>query len=172
MRKTLKRVRPEDFDVQMQQLRQAAREGRLYIVEVKTIVSREQIIEEVRAYVGRIKVLTTPKYYSSVDEIWEQILSTNEFVDFLTPGTKARKCKLFDKYNVMRIIGVLRENGVYQNLSDHKFDALLEPEVKDSCYRKSLGEGLRQSALMAKLKKILWNLQTLTFGENDFFLPI
>lgn len=117
------------------------------------------MIEEVRAYVQRIKVLATPNYRSLVDELWEHILTTDEFVDFLTPGTKAKKCRVFDKYKVMRIIGVLRENGVYQKLSDPKYDALLEPEVKDSIYRKSLGEGIGQSALMAKLKKILWNLQ-------------
>lgn len=160
--KKLTRVRPEDFDVEA--LMAAAREGRLYIDECKNEVSKEQVIIKVRAYVGRIKVLATPKFCSLVDELWEQILTNEEFVNFFTPGTKAKKCKEFDKYNVMRIIGVLRENDVYQKLSDHKFDALLEPEVTDSCYRKSLGEGIGQSALMAELKKILWNLQTLTFG--------
>ena len=155
--KNLTKVRPEGFDVET--LKAAAREGRLYIDESKESVSREQVIEEVRAYVQRIKVLATPNYRSLVDELWGHILASDEFVDFLTPGTKAKKCRVFDKYKVMRIIGVLRENGVYQKLSDPKYDALLEPEVKDSIYRKSLGEGIGQSALMAKLKKILWNLQ-------------
>ena len=59
----------------------------------------------------------------------------------------------------MRIICVLRANGVYQMLSDPKYDALLEPDVKDSIYRKALGEGIRQSMIMAKLKEILWNFQ-------------
>ena len=157
MKKSLKQVRPEDFNVKA--LLAAAREGRLYVDESKKIVNREQVIKDVLAYVSRIKVLATPEYDSSIDELWEQILAVDEFVDFLTPDTRARKCKAFDKYNVMRIIGVLRENGVYQKLSDPKYDAILEPEVKDSIYRKSLGEGIGQSFLMAKLKKILWNLQ-------------
>ena len=42
------------------------------------------------------------------------------------PKPKARKCKTFDKYGVMRIICVLREKGVYEHRSDPQFDALLE----------------------------------------------
>lgn len=155
--KKLKRVRPEDYDAEA--LMAAAREGRVYIAENEECISKEQVVIAVRAYVQRINILATPNYASSVDELWEQILSTDEFVDFLMPGTRTRKCKTFNKYNVMRIIGVLRENGVYQLLSDPKFDALLEPDLTDSSYRKSLGKGIGQSALMAELKKILWKLQ-------------
>lgn len=155
--KKLKRVRPEDFDVESLML--AAREGRLFVDACENMVSKQEVITNVRAYVGRIRVLATPRFCSLVDELWEQILANDDIVDFLMPGPQARKCKSFNKYAVMRIIGVLRENGVYQMLSDPTFDALLEPDSKDSIYRKSLGEGVRQPVLMAELKKILWNLQ-------------
>lgn len=110
MKDNLKRVRPEDFDVET--LMAAARDGRLYVDEGKKRANKEQVVKDVRAYVRRISVYVTPKFRSSVDKLWEHILSNDEFVNFLTPGTKARKCRDFDKYNLMRIIGVLREKGV------------------------------------------------------------
>lgn len=139
----------------MKLLLAAAREGRLYIDECKSEVSREQLINKVRAYVARIKVFVTPGYSPLVDDLWEQILATNEFVVFLTPGSRARVCRDFDKYNVMRIIGVLREKGVYEQYSDRKFDAILEPDVKDSPYRRYLGMGIEQRSLLVKLRQIV-----------------
>ena len=152
MRK-LKQVRPEDFDVEA--LLAAAREGRLYVDDSKKEVSRDIIINEVRTYVARISPLVARRFRSSIDELWEQILSTEEFVEFLTPGSKARMCRDFDKYNVMRIIGVLREKGVYEQYSDRKFDALLEPDVEDSRYRRYLGMGIEQRSLLVKLRQIV-----------------
>ena len=153
--KKLKRVHPEDLDVEV--LLAAAREGRLYIDECKNEVSKEQVIVKVRAYVQRIKVFATPKCCSFVDELWEQILANDEFVMFLTPGSKARVCRDIDKYNVMRIIGVLREKGVYQQYSDYKFHALLEQTDKDSSFRKYLSKGIenRHRALLEKIRKIV-----------------
>ena len=151
--KKLTRVRPEDFDVEA--LMAAAREGRLFVDEGKKIVSKEQVRNEVRAYVARIRVFVTPRYRSSVDELWERILACDDFIAFLTPGNKVRKCKEFDKYNVMRIIGVLREHGVYELYNDRKYDALLEPDVKDSNYRKYLGKGIDQRGLLLKIRKIV-----------------
>ena len=155
--KQFRQVRPEDFDVEL--LMAAAREGRLYVDETRREVSREEIIIEVRAYVRRIKVFVTKAYSSKVDDLWEQILTSDDFVTFLTPGSKAKKCKVFDKYSVMRIIGVLREKDVYERYSDRKFDALLEPEMKDSPYRKYLGMGLEQRALLIKLRQIVAKFQ-------------
>ena len=155
--KQFRQVRPEDFDVEL--LMAAAREGKLYVDETRHEVSREEIIVEVRAYVRRIKMFVTKPYISKVDDLWEQILTSDDFVTFLTPGSKAKKCKVFDKYSVMRIIGVLREKDVYERYSDRKFDALLEPETKDSPYRKYLGMGLEQRALLIKLRQIVAKFQ-------------
>ena len=133
----------------------AAREGRLYVDESRIAVSKEKLIKDVRAYVGRIKPFVTKNYSSSVDELWEQILAIDDFVEYLMPGTKARLCKEFDKYNVMRIIGVLREKGVYEHYSDRKYGALLDPDVKESPYRRYLGMGIEQRALLVKIRKIV-----------------
>ena len=157
MKQHFKQVRPEDFDVEL--LLAAAREGRLYVDEARKEVSRETIIIEVRAYVQRIKVFVTKQYRSSIDDLWEQILASDDFVTFLTPSCKAKKCKVFDKYNVMRIIGVLREKDVYEHYSDLKYNALLEQTDKDSPYRKYLGMGLEQRHLLVKLRQIVAQFQ-------------
>ena len=157
MKKSMKQVRPEDFDVKA--LLVAAREGRLYVDESKKEVSREIIIKEVRAYVGRIKVLVTKEFSSSIDELWDQILSKEEFVVLLTPTCKAKKCRKFNKYSVMRIIGVLREKGVYEYYNDSKYNALLEQTDKDTPYRKYLGMGFEQRHLIMKIREIVTQYQ-------------
>ena len=155
MKNNFKRVRPEDFDVE--RLMAAAREGRLYVDETRTEVSKEEVIIEVRAYVKRIKVFVTKAFSQSIDDLWEQILANDEFVAFLTPGSKAKKCRVFDKYSVMRIIGVLREKDVYERYSDRKYIALLEETNKDCSYRSYLGMGLEQRDLLVKLRQIVAN---------------
>ncbi len=153
MKKNLKQVRPEDFDVE--QLLAAAREGRLYIDDSKRAFNRTLVASNVRAYVERINVYVTEKYRLSIAELWNQILTSDDFIVFLTPGSKSRKFLDFDKYNVMRIIGVLREKGVYEQYSDRKYDSLLEPETKDSPYRRYLGMGIEQRPLLVKIRKIV-----------------
>lgn len=151
--KKLKQVRPEDFDVKA--LLAAVREGRLYVDESKKEVSRDVIIKEVRAYVGRIQTLVTKEYSSSIDDLWEQILSTEDFLKLLTPSCKAKKCRDFNKYSVMRIIGVLREKGVYEYYNDSKYNALLEQTDKDTSYRRYLGMGFEQRHLIIKMREIV-----------------
>ena len=154
---SLKQVRPEDFDVKA--LLAAAREGRLYVDESKKDVSRDIVIKEVRAYIERIKVLVTKEFYSTIDDLWEQILSTEEFIVLLMPSSKAKKCRDFNKYNVMRIIGVLREKGVYEYYNDSKYNALLEQTNKDTPYRKYLGMGFDQRHLLVEMRKIVAQYQ-------------
>ena len=157
MKKSLKQVRPENFDVKA--LMVAAREGRLYVDESKKEVSRDIVIKEVRAYIRRIKVLVTKEFRSSIDDLWEQILSTEDFILLLTPSCKAKKCRDFNKYSVMRIIGVLREKGVYEYYNDSKYNALLERTNKDTPYRKYLGMGFEQRHLLVELRKIVAKYQ-------------
>ena len=157
MKKSMKPVRPEDFDVEA--LLAAAREGRLYVDESKKEVSRDIVIKEVRAYVGRIKVLVTKEFSSSIDDLWEQILSTEDFFQLLTPSCKAKKCREFNKYSVMRIVGILREKGVYEYYNDCKYNALLEQTNKDTPYRKYLGMGFDQRHLLVEMRKIVAQYQ-------------
>lgn len=153
MKKQLKQVSPEDFNVRM--LMQAAREGRLYIEESARVYSRSNIINEVRAYVDKINVFVTRPYRSSIDNLWNEILSCDEFIDFLTPSSKTRKCLEFNKYGVMRIIGVLREKDVYEHYSDRKYMSLLEQTNHDCSYRSYLGMGLDERSMLVKIRQIV-----------------
>ena len=155
--KKFRQVRPQDFNVEL--LMAAAREGRLYVDETRDEVSKEEVIKEVRAYVQRIKVFVTKEFRSSIDNLWEEILSCEEFVELLTPSRKAKKCRAFNKYYVMRIIGVLREKDVYEPFSDSKYIALLEQTDNDCSYRCYLGKGLDQRTLLIKLRRIVAHYQ-------------
>ena len=156
MRK-LKQVHPEDFDVK--KLLAAARDGRLYVDESRKAVSKKEVIIKVRAYVERIREFVTPRFRSSVDELWDNILACDEFVAFLTPSNKARMFRDFNKYNLMRIIGVLREKGVYEYYNDLQFNARLENTDKDTPYRKYLSMGLEQRSLLIKIRGIVAKYQ-------------
>ena len=153
MKKQLKQVSPEDFDVRM--LMQAAREGRLYFEEKEKTVSREYMINNVRAYVQRISPLATRRYRSVIDMLWEEIFQSDVLLELLMPKPKARKCKDFDKYGVMRLIGVLREKDVYEHYSDRKYMSLLEQSNIDCSYRCYLGMGLEERSMLVKIRQIV-----------------
>lgn len=149
----LKQVRPENFDVEALML--AAREGRLYIDESSREVSTDCVKSDVRTYVERIRALVTPKYASVIDELWEQILTDDDFISFFTPGRKARKCRTFDKYNVIRVIGILRAKEVYEPYSDRRIMAELEQTDSDSSYRSYLGKGIDLPGLLRKIRNLV-----------------
>ena len=153
MKKQLKQVSPEDFDVRL--LMQAAREGRLYVEEKEKTVSREYIINNVREYIQRISPLATRRYRSVIDMLWEEIFQSDVLLELLMPKPKARKCKDFDKYGVMRLIGVLREKDVYEHYSDRKYMSLLEQSNIDCSYRCYLGMGLEERSMLVKIRQIV-----------------
>lgn len=153
MTKNIVKVRPEDFDVEA--LYAASREGRLFLFEKNDSEDRDGVRGEVRVYIERIRVYVTKEYQATIDALWKAILDSDDFISILLPNRRARICKTFNKYSVMRIIGVLRELGVYKQYSDRKFDALLEPKVQDSPYRKYLSVGLEEVALLKKVRELV-----------------
>ena len=154
----LKPVRPEDLDVKFLMLKQAAREGRLFLDDITVVpTDRETVKENIRAYVRRIDSFVTPPFRASIDALWEAIFCCDELMALLMPKPKARKCRDFDKYSLMRIIGVLRENNVYEQYSDRKFMALLEQTDKDCPYRKYLSAGIEQRLLIINIRQITAN---------------
>ena len=92
----------------------AAREGRLMIEpKERKMPRREDVIASVRSYVSQIDWLAQPRWAGRVSRVWEAIFDEKDFVDLLMPGPKMRKCRDFNKYSVMRMVGVLRSYGVY-----------------------------------------------------------
>jgi hypothetical protein len=147
-------VTPEDFDVRLEQLKKAAQEGRLFEIPPQETGLSEEVFNKIRSYVGRISSLVTPKYSKSIDSIWNNIFHCPELQNFLKASNKAHKFKDFNKYGVMGIICVLRNNGVYKDYNDSKYDAMLEPGENGSRYRRFLGQGLRQD-LCLKVRDIV-----------------
>lgn len=152
MRKNFKQVRPEDFNVEL--LLAAAQEGRLYVDDSRLSYSPEGVKDKVRAYVARISPFVSPRYCSVVDQVWNDIFDNDLLMPLLMPKPKARKCRDFDKYGVMRIVCVLREKGIYEQRSDPQFDALLEGKKGDSPYRRFLSQGLENHQQVVALRKI------------------
>lgn len=135
----------------------AAREGRLLInpKERKT-PRREEVIESVRAYVRQIDELAQPYWAGRVSLVWEAIFDENDFVDLLMPGPKMRKFRDFNKYSVMRLVGVLRSHGVYDEcVNDSQLCAALEHTAKDSSYRSYIGLGLESRELRRLMIEVI-----------------
>ena len=149
--KNLRKVLPDDYDKET--LWAAVQEGRVYIDESQK-VRKEDIKKEVRKYVQQLKPLVTNRFANHVDDIWEKIFACDELMKLLMPSAKARKFKAFNKYNVMRIIGVLREAGVYEPHNDRVYIARLEHTDKDNSYRCYIGKGIEQHPLQMELTKL------------------
>lgn len=88
--------------------------------------------------------------------VWEAIFDEAEFVDMLMPGPKMRKFRDFNKYSVMRLVGVLRSHGVYDEcVNDSQMCAALEHTAKDSSYRSYIGLGLESKELRKLVNEVL-----------------
>lgn len=135
----------------------AARDGRLLIKPKELMMPRrEEVVESVRAYVRQIDRLAQPHWAGRVGMVWEAIFDEAEFVDMLMPGPKMRKFRDFNKYSVMRLVGVLRSHGVYDEcVNDSQMCAALEHTAKDSSYRSYIGLGLESKELRKLVDEVL-----------------
>ena len=93
----LKKVRPQDLVKNVEQLMEAAQEGRLYLA-VNEVPSEDEVKNHVRAYVGQIRPLATGGWQNKVDDLWEKVFRHPELMAMLLPKPRARKCRNFDKY--------------------------------------------------------------------------
>jgi hypothetical protein len=159
----LRRISVNEYNIA--QLKKFISEGRLFLDE-RVDVNTKTIKDDIRAYVARIRIFVTPKFRSSVDELWEQIFESRPLMEVLMPKPKARKCKAFDKYGVMRIVGVLREKGIYEQYSDPVFDAQFEEPGKDSPYRRFLSQGLEQRGQLVALRGVVERYLNFNFLVN------
>ena len=135
----------------------AAREGRLMMKpKERPVPGRAEVVERVRAYVKQIDSLAQRRWAGRVGMVWEAILEEKDFVDLLMPGPKTRKCREFNKYSVMRLVGVLRSHGVYDDcVNDSQLCAALEHTAKDTAYRSYIGAGLETRELRQLMTEVL-----------------
>ncbi len=147
-----KKVHPKDYNGE--QLMELARVGILYIDTTK-LVSLEEVIDNVREYVGRIRSLVTSRFRSSIDDIWEDIFCCEELRELIMPNNKARNGVDFNKVGIKGIICVLQNNGVYENYSSLKLERQLEKSEKESSSRRYLTQGVRKRELQIKIRQIV-----------------
>lgn len=129
-------------------------EGRVRIEITDDSVSRHAVINNVRAYVARIEGIVAKKYRDSIKCLWDKLLETDEVADMMMPSARARKCREFDKYNVVRVIGVLMEHGFYDYHEQQDIMEMLEGERENS-YRSYLGKGIEDAGLRRDIRAIL-----------------
>lgn len=129
-------------------------EGRVRIEIPEDSVSRHAVINNVRAYVARIEGIAAKKYRDSIKYLWDRLLETDNVADMMMPSARARKCREFDKYNVVRVIGVLMEHGFYDYHEQQDIMEMLEGERENS-YRSYLGKGIEDAGLRRDIRAIL-----------------
>ena len=129
-------------------------EGRVRIEITDDSVSRHAVINNVRAYVARIEGIAAKKYRDSIKCLWDRLLETDNVADMMMPSARARKCREFDKYNVVRVIGVLMEHGFYDYHEQQDIMEMLEGERENS-YRSYLGKGIDDAVIRRDIRAIL-----------------
>ena len=153
MGKKLRKVVREDLK-HMDWFLTAIDEGRVRIEITDDSVSRHAVINNVRAYVARIEGIVAKKYRDSINSLWDRLLETDNVVDIMMPSARASKCWEFDKYNVIRLIGVLMEHGFYDYHEQQDIMEMLEGERENS-YRSYLGKGIEDAGLRRDIRAIL-----------------
>ena len=132
----------------------AIEKGMVYIEVPEESVSRHAVINNVRAYVARIEGIVAKKYQDSINSLWDRLLETDNVVDMMMPSPRASKCWEFDKYNVVRLIGVLMEHGFYDYCKQQDVMEMLEGDRENS-YRCYLGKGIDDADLGREIRDIL-----------------
>ena len=153
MGRKLRKVVREDLK-HMDWFLTAIDEGRVRIEITDDSVSRHAVINNVRAYVARIEGIAAKKYRDSIKCIWDKLLETDNVADMMMPSARARKCREFDKYNVVRVIGVLMEHGFYDYHEQQDIMEMLEGERENS-YRSYLGKGIDDAVIRRDIRAIL-----------------
>lgn len=163
MAKLLKKVTPEDLKTQLDSLMEAAAQGNLYVAVNDSELSTTDVMPKVKQYVAQVDELATPQWRSKISALWSQILSDPDFQKMLMPKSKSRKCRDFDKYSVMRIMGILIVHNVYPEESKQvDFCRALEHFDKSDCsYRSYLGQGIEDRELRKRLVEYIEHA-----GEN------
>ena len=155
------KVSPKELTEKPAMIRKAAKEGLLLLVVTDEAEVRNQVAGEVCRYVAQIAGYASPQWRGRIGALWQRICDEEPFMGLLLPGPKCRKCTSMHKYNVMRIIGVLREQGVYDEaVTCVQFCRTLEygdePDAPyDSSYRSYICKGLDDSKLLNQLLKMI-----------------
>lgn len=128
------------------------REGRLYLKETET-ACKQDIQDEVRAYVGAIHEYVAPEWQSRIADIWQAIVADKAFAPVMVMR-KGRMRGQLNRYITTNIVFHLKALDIYQcdNLLElHK--RLEGVERKNSIY-KSAGMYALSRAQRLRLREL------------------
>ena len=104
--------RVEDFNIDT--LKQAFLEGRLYIQSTTPETSREEGIRAILQYVSRIDSCASPAYASSIHRLWKKILHSPELGDLFFLNRYSSNRGKPNWYRVNAVVTVLLEHNIYR----------------------------------------------------------
>ena len=138
----------------------AAREGGLLLMPKEhRRPRREEVLNSGGVDGGESECFGRRGWEGRVKDVWETIFKEEVFYNMLLPGSKTRKFREFNKYGVMRIVGMLRSFGVYDEcINDSQLCKALERTSKDSSYRSYIGLGFDSRENRQALQRILYNI--------------
>lgn len=148
-------VLPKDLERNLEFYIKAAKEGRVLLDVAPVETNREVVSKKVRAYVERIRGKVCRSFRSSIDQIWDDIFADDELMAILMPNNKTRKCRDFNKNGVFRILGVLINHKVYEELNERTYSHILEETSEDTSYRSYIGRGLDSRTALASIRRIV-----------------
>lgn len=142
-----------EFDVH--ELRQAAREGRLFLLP-KQMVNDEpsSTRQSIRDYVATIDECASPAYKSCIQRLWTAILTTPQLFDMLI-FHRGKNDGLPNKYRITALVAFLQEQGVYRR----EFTPLsLHLRMEHTDRRNSAYTGMSRYYLEQEQKRLLKKL--------------
>ena len=158
MKKSLKQVRPEDYDAQ--ELMALAQEGKLYLKVETPEVSTEELLtacqQEALAYVSAIDDFATDTMRPYINKVWVSIVKHSAFSRSLMMQ-KGRNSGHLNRYFITAIVIWMSNRGVYQSdVSSLKLHLKLESvKKKTSVYTSALNYApdMNQETILKQLLK-------------------
>lgn len=156
----LRQVTPDDFDINI--LRQAALEGRLFISQEEDARSaesqRKEGIRQILTYVSRIDSCASPQHASGISKLWNCILHSEELGDlFFYQRYRSTRGEV-NWYRVNVVICLLREMGVYrEEFTGVELHCRCERSAKRNAHYTGMGRYLLERSEIVTLKNLVKN---------------
>lgn len=150
----------EDFDLQA--IRQAFREGRLYFQPATKAAEqvREEGISQILQYVSRIDACASQEYYAHMRTLWNKVLHDDKLqpLCFMSKGKRKGQPNW---YRITSIVCLMREWNIYrkQEFTAVDLHLLMEEVNKRNAIYESSSHYYLEHRDMAILKKILSNFK-------------
>lgn len=147
-------VRPEDFDAEA--LKQAAEEGRLFIVPSPRSLSitLKNNARQVLLYVAPLRAHTNKTYYAHHRGLWKKIVNHPDFFGRFTIQ-KGKNEGSMNKYFIMSIVDCLKNLGFYQEVTSLQLHRILEQTDTRNKYYNNMGQYALERSDVRILRELL-----------------